>query len=241
MKIFLAGAGGVIGRRLVPLLRDAGHAVAGTTRSTDRAEALRILGAEPVIVDAFDAAAVRREVVAAAPDAIVHQLTDLPSMPGTSGFAESLVRNSRLRVEGTRNLVDAAKAAGVTRFVAQSIAFVYAKGEGDRVETDALDTDPARRDTMEGVIALERATLELPEGIVLRYGALHGPGTWFGDDRRPGPTVHVDAAAQAAVLALTKGRRGIYNIVEDGAGVSAQKAKREFGFDAAFRLSSASS
>jgi nucleoside-diphosphate-sugar epimerase len=243
MKIFLAGAGGVIGRRLVPLLRDAGHSVVGTTRSPDRAEALRILGATPAIVDAFDAAAVRQAVTAAAPDAIIHQLTDLPSMPGTPGFADSLVRNSRLRVEGTRNLVDAAKAAGVARFVAQSIAFVYAKSEtgGDRVETDALDEDPARKDTMDGVIALERATLELPEGIVLRYGALHGPGTWFGDDRRPGPTVHVDAAAQAAVLALTKGRHGIYNIVEDGAGVSAQKAKRELGFDAGFRFLSASS
>jgi nucleoside-diphosphate-sugar epimerase len=124
----------------------------------------------------------------------------------------------------------------VTRLIAQSIAFVYAAGEGDRVETDALDEDPARRETMAGVIALERATLELSHGVALRYGALFGPGTWFGDDRRPGPTVHVDAAAKAAALALTEGRHGIYNIVEDGGGVSSAKAKRDLGFDASFRL-----
>src|ERR1044071_6365826 len=117
MKIFLAGAGGVIGRRLVPLLRDAGHTVAGTTRSTDRAEALQILGADPVIVDVFDADALKRAVLAATPQVIIHQLTDLPAPPGTAGFAESLPKNARLRIEGTRNLMAAAKAAGVGRVI----------------------------------------------------------------------------------------------------------------------------
>jgi nucleoside-diphosphate-sugar epimerase len=236
MRVFVAGAGGVIGRRLLPLLREAGHEVTGTTRFAGRASQLRSLGATPMIVDVFDAAALRRAVEAARPDVIIHQLTDLPAAPGTPGFAESLERNSRLRIEGTRHLVDTAKAVGVRRLIAQSIAFAYAEGDGDRVEDDALDSTPARRGTVDGVVALERATLELPEGIVLRYGMLYGSGTWFGDDKRPGPTVHVDAAAQAAVLALTRGQRGIYNIVDDGHGVSAAKAKRELGFDAAFRL-----
>lgn len=237
MRVFVAGAGGVIGRRLLPLLREAGHDVTGTTRSAGRVDRLRSLGATPAIVDVFDAAALQRAVAAARPDVVVHQLTDLPAAPGTPGFADVLERNSRLRVEGTRHLVDAAKAAGVRRLIAQSIAFAYAEGDGDRVEDDPLDSAPARRGTVDGVVALERATLELPEGIVLRYGMLYGAGTWFGDDKRPGPTVHVDAAAHAAVLALTRGRHGIYNIVEDGHGVSADKATRELGFDAAFRMS----
>src|SRR5690242_10793656 len=134
MKIFVAGAGGVIGRRLVPLLREAGHSVVGTTRSTDRADALRLLGAEPVIVDVFDAEAVMRAVTDAAPDVIIHQLTDLPAAPGTPGFEESRSRNSRLRIEGTANLMKAAKAAGVRRVIAQSVAFAYAPSDKPHVE-----------------------------------------------------------------------------------------------------------
>ena len=148
MKIFLAGAGGVIGRRLTPLLVAAGHSVVGTTRSASKAGAIRALGAEPVVVDAFDADALGRAVSAAAPRIIIHQLTDLPSAPNTPGYEEGLERNARLRVEGTRNLVTAAKAASVGRLIAQSIAFVYAPGPGARVEDDPLDraaTGGARR------------------------------------------------------------------------------------------------
>ncbi|HKS86622.1 MAG TPA: NAD(P)-dependent oxidoreductase [Pseudolabrys sp.] len=238
MKIFLAGAGGAIGRRLTPLLRRAGHDVAGTTRSKDKAAAIAALGAEPVVVDVFDEGALAAAVKTAAPQLIMHQLTDLPFAPGTPRYEEGLDRNARLRVEGTRNLVDAAKAAGVRRMITQSIGFVYAAGEGTRTEADPLDVAAggARKRTVDGVIALEEATLELPEGIVLRYGFLYGPGTWFEDGKRAKPSLHVDAAAQAAVLAVSKGKHGIYNIAEDDGAISSEKAKRDFGFDAGFRI-----
>jgi nucleoside-diphosphate-sugar epimerase len=235
MKIFLAGAGGAIGRRLTPLLVQAGHTVVGTTRSADKAAGVAALGATPVVVDVFDAEALVAAMKAAAPDAVMHQLTDLAFAPGTPRYQEGLERNARLRIEGTRNLVAAARAAKVTRVVAQSIAFIYAPGEGVRVESDPLNGDPAVARTVEGVKALEDAVLTLPEGIVLRYGYLYGPGTWFEAPARP-PSLHVDAAAEAAVLALARGRPGIYNIAEDDGAVSSDKAKREFGFAAGVRL-----
>ncbi len=236
MKVFLAGASGVIGRRLVPLLRAAGHTIVGTTR--DKAAAVRALGAEPAIVDVFDSAALERALAAAAPQVVIHQLTDLPHAPGTPGYEAGLERNARLRIEGTHNLVAAAKAAGVKRLIAQSIAFIYAPCEGTRIESDPLDLAAVgtRRRTVEGVAALEHATLEMPEGIVLRYGLLYGPGTWFEREKRGAPSLHVDAAAQAAVLAVTKGTHGIYNVAEDDGAVSSERAKRELGFDAGFRI-----
>ena len=238
MKIFLAGAGGAIGRRLTPLLRATGHTVVGTTRSKDKAAAIEALGAQPVVVDVFDADALTRAVKAAAAQVLMHQLTDLPFAPGTPRYDEALERNARLRVAGTRNLADAAKAAGVRRMVTQSIAFVYAPGDGTRVETDPLDVSAtgARKRTVDGVVALEQTTLELPEGIVLRYGYLYGPGTWYVDTKRSKPSLHVDAAASAALLAVSKGRPGIYNIAEDDGVVSSEKAKHDLGFDAGFRI-----
>jgi nucleoside-diphosphate-sugar epimerase len=240
MKIFLAGAGGAIGRLLTPLLRTAGHDVVGTTRSAEKIAALRALGAEPVVVDVFDAVALTRAVQAAAPDVVIHQLTDLPSAPGTPGFDAGLERNAKLRIAGTRNLVAAAKAAGVQRLIAQSIAFVYAPGDGARVETDPLDRGAtgARKSMVDGVVALEDATLEMPQGIVLRYGFLYGPGTWFENEKRGKPALHVDAAAQVALLAVTTGAPGIYNVAEDDGAVSSERAKNEFGFDAEFRIKS---
>jgi nucleoside-diphosphate-sugar epimerase len=238
MKIFLAGAGGAIGRRLTPLLRGAGYTVVGTTRSKDKAAAIAALGAEPVVVDVFDAEALARAVTAAAPQVLMHQLTDLPFAPGTSRYDEGLERNARLRIEGTRNLADAAKAAGVRRMISQSIAFVYAAGEGARAEGDPLDVSAtgARKRAVDGVVALEKATLDLPEGIVLRYGYLYGPGTWYMDTRRSKPALHVDAAAQAALLAVSNGGHGVYNIAEDDGVVSSEKAKRDLAFDAGFRI-----
>ena len=177
MKIFLAGAGGAIGRRLTPLLRSAGHTVFGTTRAADKAEALRALGAEPVVVDVFDAQALARAVEAAPPmsSCISSPISHLRR--ARLQYEEGLARNARLRIEGTRNLVDAAKAAGVRRMITQSIAFVYAPGDGARDEIDPLDLSAAgaRKRTVDGVVALEQATLELPEGIVLRYGYLLRP------------------------------------------------------------------
>ena len=236
MKIFLAGAGGVIGRRLTPLLVKAGHDVTGTTRAADTAAAVAALGAAPVVVDVFDAEAVTRAVAAARPDAVIHQLTDLAFAPGTPQYAEGLKRNARLRVEGTRNLAAAARAAGVQRFVAQSIAFIYAAAPGLRVETDPLSSDPAVVTNVNGVKALEAETLAMPEGIVLRYGLLYGEGTWSVDKPIRPPSVHVDAAAQACVLALTKGKPGIYNIADDDGYAASEKAKRDLGFDASFRI-----
>ncbi len=240
MRIFLAGASGVIGRRLVPLLVAAGHDVVGTTRSFAKATAITAQGATPALVDVFDAAALLRAVQAAKPQLVMHQLTDLPSAPGTPGYDAGLVRNARLRIDGTRNLVAAAKAAGVTRLIAQSIAFVYAPSDGLRIEADPLDlaATGARRRTVAGVMALEEATLEMPEGIVLRYGLLYGPGTWFEKEKRGAPSLHVDAAAHAALLALSKAKPGIYNVAEDDGAVSSEKAKRDFGFDASFRITS---
>jgi nucleoside-diphosphate-sugar epimerase len=230
----------VIGRRLVPLLVAAGHAVIGTTRSPTKAAAIAVQGAAPVLVDVFDAAALMRVVQAAKPQLVMHQLTDLAFAPGTPRFEEGLARNAKLRIDGTRNLVAAAKAAGVTRLIAQSIAFVYAPGDGVRVESDPLDlgSTGVRKRMVEGVVALEDATLQMPDGIVLRYGLLYGPGTWFERDKRGAPGLHVDAAAHAALLALTKAKHGIYNIVEDDGAVSSDKAKRDFGFDAGFRITS---
>jgi nucleoside-diphosphate-sugar epimerase len=122
--------------------------------------------------------------------------------------------------------------------ISQSIAFVYAPGDGARVETDPLDVAAtgSRKRTVDGVVALERATLEMPEGVVLRYGYLYGPGTWFEDSKRSKPSLHVDAAAWAALLTVSKGTRGIYNIAEDDGAISSEKAKRDLGFDAGFRV-----
>ncbi len=236
MKVFLAGAGGAIGRRLTPLLRAAGHDVTGATRSAEKTDAIAALGAMPVVVDVFDAPALTRAVKAAAPRAIIHQLTDLAFAPGTPQYAEGLKRNARLRIKGTRNLVAAARAADVTRMVAQSIAFMYAPAPAARVESDPLTSDPAGAATVAAVKALEVTVLAMPEGIVLRYGYFYGPGTWSPQATTRKPAIHIDAAAQAALLALERGKPGIYNIAENDSAVSSEKAKREIGFDPAFRI-----
>jgi nucleoside-diphosphate-sugar epimerase len=238
MRIFLAGASGVIGRRLTPLLVRAGHHVFGTTRAAEKQEMLRALGAEPMVVDVFNADTLTRAVAASAPDVVIHQLTDLAFAPGSPRYEEGLERNARLRIEGTRNLMTAARAVKVRRVIAQSIAFIYASGEGARVESDPLaDNAPgALGRTVAAVRVLEEAVLAMPEGIVLRYAFLYGPGTWSPDGPGRAPVVHVDAAAEAALLAVTHGAPGLYNIGEDDPGLSSEKAKREFGFDASFRF-----
>ena len=232
MKVFLAGATGVVGRRLTILLRQAGHEVAGTTRSEAKAAALRAIGAVPVLVDAYDADKLKLAVYAVQPDVIIHQLTDLPQVIDPKTLPAALEANARLRVRGTRNLVDAALTNNVRRVIAQSIAFAYAPGQGTLSEDHPID--PAQT----GVIALEQAVTQTSgiDGIVLRYGRFYGPGTWTEVPAGPAP-VYVDAAAQAALLALTKGRPGIYNIAEDDGAVSSGKARRDLSFDASFRMS----
>ena len=237
MRIFLAGATGVIGRRLVPLLLAAGHSVTGTTRSPEKAAALKAGGVDTVVVDVFDAAALRDAAVRARPEAVIHQLTDLPGAIDPARLADALAANARLRIEGTPHLVAAALAAGARRFIAQSIAFSYAEGPEPHDETDPLASgEGPGAVSARGVRALEAAVLDARgiEGIVLRYGRLYGPGTWNTPNARA--PLHVDAAAQAAVLALVRGAPGAYNIAEDDGAVRIEKARRELGFDPAFRL-----
>lgn len=235
-RIFLAGAGGAIGRRLVPLLLQAGYQVTGTTRSYQKSAMLLRMGIVPVVVDVFDMPALRDAVVAASPDIVIHQLTDLPPGLDPARMEEGRRRNARLREIGTRNLVDAALAAGARRLIAQSIAFAYAPLPPERRGTALLESDPLDADAR-GVRMLEDAVLQTPglDGIVLRYGALYGPGTGFDAPGKAGP-VHVDAAAQAALLAVTRGAPGIYNIAEDDGTLSLDKARRELGWEAGFRL-----
>lgn len=225
-SIFLAGASGAIGRRLAPLLVAEGWRVTGTTRFTEKLPLLRTLGIEPVVLDVFDAAALHDAVIKARPQIMIHQLTDLPPGLDPDQMPAALVRNARLRNEGTHNLIAAAVAAGVKRLIAQSIAFVYAEGPLPHREEDPLlpESDPAYGGTVRGVQSLERQVLEAPlEGIILRYGFLYGPGTGFDAPAAPG-SVHVDAAAKAAELAITRGERGIYNIAEPGGPIAIEKA-----------------
>jgi nucleoside-diphosphate-sugar epimerase len=238
-RIFLAGASGAIGQRLAPLLHEAGHHVTGTTRSLAKAAMLRTLGVEPIVVDVFDADALARAVADARPDIVMHQLTDLPPALDPALMAAAIVRNARIRDEGTRNLVNAAIAGGARRLIAQSIAWMYAPGPQPHAESDPLDikAEGARGITIAGVIALERLALQSPplEGIVLRYGQIHGPGTGSDAPRSVAP-LHVDAAAHAALLAIERGAPGIYNIAEPNDLVATDKARRELGWDAGFRL-----
>ncbi len=236
MNVFVAGASGVVGRPLIRLLRQAGHSVTGTTRTPAKVAALEALGANAVVVDALDAAALKAAVAGAKPDVVIHQLTDLPDAIDPQTYPAALARNSRIRIEGTPNLVAAALAAGVTRLIAQSVAFAYAPGQGPRHEGDALDPNPERRALIEGVNALENAVMAAPgvAGIVLRYGYFYGEGTWNATPVKP--AIHVEAAAQAALLALSRGTAGLYNIAEDDGVVSSDKARRELGFDPAFRI-----
>jgi len=238
VRVFVAGASGAIGRRLMPLLRNAGHDVTGMTRAPDAAREMKAAGVEPTIVDVFDAVALERAVTAARPDVVMHQLTDLPRvLENEAQLAAAYPRNARIRTEGTRNLVAAAKAAGARRFIVQSVAFAYLPGKEPYVETDPLNlVDGPRLVTVRAAADMEDQVLKSGmEGIVLRYGLLYGPGTWSeGASRKP--PLHVDAAAQAALLAVTRGRPGIYNIADDDGTVSIAKARKELAFDPAFRL-----
>lgn len=223
MKIFVAGASGVLGRAFTRIALDDGHELVGMTRSARGADIVASQGAEPVVADAFDANAVARVIARARPDAVVHLLTDLADGDPAS--------NSRLRVTGTRNLVDAALAAGVQRMVVESISWVYPSGTRPATEGDALDIDAPepRQTTIRGVTALEEAAREMSVGVVLRFGQLYGPGTWFARDGRTADAaragalpatetvasfVHVADAAAVALQALTW-PAGTWNVVDD--------------------------
>jgi nucleoside-diphosphate-sugar epimerase len=238
MKIFLAGATGAIGRRLTPLLVAAGHHVTGMTRNPASADALEKAGISTALVDVFDADALKTAMVDAAPEVVMHQLTDLPHvLENENQLAAAYPRNARIRLHGTRNLIAAAQAAAARRFIVQSVAFGYAPGREPHSEDDPLDVkDGPRAVTIGAAADMERQVLTsgMP-GIVLRYGFFYGPGTWHeGPTRRP--AVHIDVAAHAAVLAVTRGHTGTYNIVEEDGTVSIAKARSELGFDPTFRV-----
>jgi nucleoside-diphosphate-sugar epimerase len=236
--MFLAGASGAIGRRLAPLLVADGWRVVGSTRSANKAGMLREMGVEPALIDVFDAGALRKVVADVQPEVVMHQLTDLPHALEASKMADALVRNARLREEGTRNLVSAAVAAGAKRLIAQSISFIYAEGPLPHREEDPLlpVSHPVYGETSRAVMSLERQVIAAPlVGVVLRYGLFYGPGTGFDSPIAPG-SVHVDAAARAAVLAITRADRGIYNVAEADVSVSSDKATRVLGWDSSWRV-----
>jgi nucleoside-diphosphate-sugar epimerase len=237
VRVFVAGASGAIGRPLVRKLVEAGHEVTGTTRSEERAVEIREGGARAAVVDALDRDAMLAAMEEAAPEVVVHELTALPQRMNFRSD-ELYVGTNRLRTEGTRNLLEGARAAGARRFVSQSIAFAY-PSDGPRVKTEK---DPILADAPEpfgsGVRSLqemESAVLgaEGIGGLVLRYGFFYGPGTHYGEGgymladvrRRRLPIVgkgtgtfsfiHVEDAADATVAAVERGAPGIYNIADD--------------------------
>ena len=181
MRIFVAGATGVIGRRIVSLLAARGHDVAGMTRSAQNTAALHALGAEPVVCDVFDAARLAEVIIGFAPDLVVHQLTDLPDDVGR--IREAGGANARIRREGTRNLLAAAAPAGVDRVLAQSVAWTI-PGDGGAA-----------------VAEMERMVLGAG-GVVLRYAQFYGEGTYHPTEPPPAPRIHVDVAAARTVESL---------------------------------------
>ncbi len=223
MKIFLAGATGAIGRLLVPLLMATGHDVVGTTRSAGKMPGIAAAGARPVVLNALDREAVVAALRAEQPEVIIHMLTDLAGL--------DFAANSRLGLEGSRNLVDAARAVGVQRMIGESISWIYAPRTGPAEEDTPLDLNaPLPRGRMVGVVhAAEQAAAEMPVGVMLRCGIFYGPRTWYARDgltteqiRRgeieatDGVTsfIHVADAAQAVVQALDW-PSGPVNIVDD--------------------------
>jgi nucleoside-diphosphate-sugar epimerase len=182
MRIFIAGASGVIGVRLVPLLAGADHTIAGMTRSAGKASLLRGLGAEPVVCDVFDAGALARALATFSPDIVFHLLTDLPDAAGD--VAAHAGRNDRIRTEGTSNLLAAAAAAGAERVIAESISWEQ-PAEVSRAVTAAH----------------ERSVLRAG-GVIVRYGQLYGPGTYYQTRLPERPRVHVDDAARLTAATL---------------------------------------
>jgi len=240
MKVLVAGAAGAIGRQLVPLLVAEGHDVVGMTRSESNREAIELMGARAVIADALDADAVAEAVATAAPDAIAHELTALSGKFDLRNFDRFFETTNRLRTEATDHLLSAARAVGVSRFVAQSYAGWPAARQGAPVQDEEAPFDPepapAMRRTLEAIRHLESAVTgaEWTEGVVLRYGGFYGPGTSLGpadgeftelirkrrlpivgDGAGVWSFVHIADAAEATALALAAGRRGVYNVVDD--------------------------
>ncbi|WP_440108974.1 NAD-dependent epimerase/dehydratase family protein [Paenibacillus sp. QZ-Y1] len=223
MKIFVAGASGVIGRLLLPQLIQAGHEVIGMTRKEEQRQAIEQIGAKAILADVFNGEQMVKILNEIKPDVVIHQLTSLRQ--GSSA------ENARIRIEGTRNLVDAAKQAKVEKIIAQSISWAYEPGTTPATEETALDmyAPMPRNTTINGVLALEEAVKEIPAHVILRYGTLYGPATWYAKNGETAEKIskkevkatdgvssfiHVEDAANAALLALDW-PTGTYNIVDD--------------------------
>jgi nucleoside-diphosphate-sugar epimerase len=239
MKVLVAGAAGAIGKQLVPRLVAEGHEVVGMTRSESKREAVEAMGARAVIADALDPDAVAAAVAMAQPEAIAHQLTALAGPVDMRHIDRYFALTNRLRTETTDHLLSAARAAGVRRFVAQSFAgWPYAREGGPvKTEEDPLDPHPvsAMSRTLAAIRYQEEAVTgaEWTEGIALRVGGFYGPGTSLAPGgeliemirKRRFPIVgsgagiwsmvHIADAAEATLIALTRGRRGVYNVVDD--------------------------
>jgi 2-alkyl-3-oxoalkanoate reductase len=231
MRVFVAGASGAIGTRLVSQLLARGHEVTGTSRSARKAEPIRGLGAEPVVLDLLDRAAVRRAVLEAEPDAIVHQATALADLNFSRNFDRTFAGTNRLRTAGTDALVAAAREAGVDRFVAQSFASYRTARDGGPVKTEDDPLDPAppakARESWAAMQYLEEVVTDAG-GIALRYGIFYGAANdgliepvrkrqypIIGDGGGVASWIHLDDAAAATVLALEHDGPGIFNVVDD--------------------------
>jgi nucleoside-diphosphate-sugar epimerase len=238
-KVFVAGANGAVGKPLVSQLIAHGYEVVAMTRSPKHSDALRALGAEPVVADALDRAALIEAVTRAEPEVVIHELTALTNAKDYKHFDDEFAMTNRLRTEGTDNLLAAAQAAGARRFIIQSYGnWNYARsGATAKTEDDPLDSTPPANQTksIEAIRYLERAVLGADgiEGVALRYANLYGPGTGFAADgdiaasvrKRMLPIIgngagiwsfiHVDDAASATVAAIQPGARGVYNIADD--------------------------
>jgi 2-alkyl-3-oxoalkanoate reductase len=238
MRIFVAGATGAVGRPLVAALIAAGHSVVGTTRTAAKAEVIKRMGAEPAIADGLDASAIRAAVIAAKPEIIIDQMTDLAAVTDIRHFDRAFATTNKLRTQGTDFLLAAAREVGARRFIAQSFCgWTYGRGESIKTEADALEPDPPEelRRTLEAIQYMEGAVAGSanPEGIVLRYGSFYGPDTGMLSRamidqvrRRRVPLIgggggrwsfiHVEDAASATLAAIERGAPGnIYNIVDD--------------------------
>lgn len=191
-RIFLAGATGVLGIRIVPLLVADGHTVAGMTRSPEKAASLRMLAAEPVVCDVFERRALEDAIVAFRPDVVIDELTDLPD--DMSLVPRYVAADARMRREGSRNLLASAQTAHASRILAQSVAWQLAGDAG-------------------AAVAEHERWVLAAGGVVLRYGRLYGPGTYFEHEAAPSPRIHVDEAARRTVAALDA-PSGVLAIVE---------------------------
>ena len=233
MRVFLAGAAGVIGQRLIPLLTADGHEVTGSTRTSGKAGLIRQLGATPVVVDGLDADGVFSAVRDARPEVIIHEMTALTSMSNLRNFDKVFTVTNQLRTAGTDNLLAAARAAGTSRFIAQSYTCWPNIREGGPVKTEDDPLDPhspaSMTQSLRAIRHVEDAMSGFPGGLALRYGGLYGPGAseaMLGPVRkRLFPVIgsgagiwafcHIEDAATATAAAVTQGAPGIYNVVDD--------------------------